>query len=118
MKVRDPPPSSSVIFSSKKWLGTGAPCRVRCVTRLKTQAQKYEGDEIMKRSLRGYIFAAFVVLPLTMVAPKISNKSRSTIVKDIDVFVGVIHANRTHPGTQLLGHGCGSYLNPTLKKSF
>ncbi len=29
MKVRDPPPSSSVIFSSKKWLGTGAPCAVR-----------------------------------------------------------------------------------------
>jgi hypothetical protein len=56
MKARDPPSTISVVFFSRKrrYYRYG----VYGALQAKGKSSEIEGDEIMKRSLRSYIFAA------------------------------------------------------------
>src|SRR5439155_12545253 len=93
-----------------------APCR--CFARLKTQAQKYEGDEIMKRSLRRFIFAAFLVLPLTMVGTKISYGVPVAGDSEIDVAAGFFHTQGSDSGSFNADLSYGYYLTPGWELGF
>jgi len=66
----------------------------------------------MKRSLRGYIFAAFLVLPLTMVGPKISYGTPVASDNEIDVSAGFFHTQGTHTGSFNADVSYGYYLTP------
>src|SRR5437660_9264279 len=66
----------------------------------------------MKISLRGYIFAAALVLPLTMVGTKISYGTPVAGDNEIDVSAGFFHTQGTHTGSFNADVSYGYYLTP------
>src|SRR5437762_11779327 len=66
----------------------------------------------MKRSLRRYIFAAFLVLPLTMVGPKISYGTPVSWDNEIDVAAVFFHTQGSDTGSFNADLSYGYYLTP------
>src|SRR5439155_19028424 len=66
----------------------------------------------MKRSLRRYMFAAFLLLPLTMVGPKISYGTPVAGDNEIDVSAGFFHTQGSDTGSFNADLSYGYYLTP------
>ncbi len=72
----------------------------------------------MKRSLRRYMFAAFLVLPLTMVGPKISYGTPVAGDNEIDVAAGFFHTQGSDTGSFNADLSYGYYLTPGYNFQF
>ena len=66
----------------------------------------------MKRSLRRYMFAAFLLLPLTMVGTKISYGTPVASDNEIDVSAGFFHTQGSSTGSFNADLSYGYYLTP------
>jgi hypothetical protein len=72
----------------------------------------------MKRSLRRFIFAAFLVLPLTMVGTKISYGVPVAGDSEINVAAGFFHTQGSDSGSFNVDLSYGYYLTPGWELGF